>query len=114
LTLEKAKKVKKELTPEKETFLRNLISQKNEIVNSIEEVSDEIKDTESYLAELKSNGKISASARVFPGVKVLIKDAPLEVRNEFKAVTFVYENGLVKVTRFAETEDEKEFGLDKG
>jgi len=113
LTLEKAKKVKKTLPEDKEKFLATMIRQKKEVEANIEEILDDIKDVESYLAQLKSNGKISASGKVFPGVKVLIKDAPLEVRNDFKAVTFVYENGLVKVTRFTETEDEKEFGLEK-
>jgi uncharacterized protein (DUF342 family) len=113
ITLEKAKKVKKTLPEDKEKFLATMIRQKKEVEANIEEINDEIKDVESYLSQLKSNGKISASGKVFPGVKVLIKDAPLEVRNDFKAVTFVYENGLVKVTRFTETEDEKEFGLEK-
>jgi hypothetical protein len=43
---------------------------------------------------------------VYPGVKVHIKDAPLDVRNEFKAVTFVLENNIVKITKYEEPDED--------
>ena len=60
----------------------------------------------SYLASIQTRGKISASAHVYPGVKIYIKDAYLEVRNEFKAVTFINEANLVKVTRYEEPQED--------
>jgi uncharacterized protein (DUF342 family) len=39
-------------------------------------------------------------------VKIFIKDAPLEIRNEFRSVTFILENEMVKVTRYEDEEEE--------
>ena len=39
-------------------------------------------------------------------VKIHIKDAYLEVKNEFKAVTFINENGLIKITKYEELEED--------
>lgn len=113
ITLSNILKAKRVLPPDKQTFYENLQAQQAELENTILECGDEIKNIEAYLSELKSNGQVAASGRVFPGVKIMIKDAPLEVRNEFKAVTFVYEGGLVKVTRFQESEDDIEIAMDK-
>ena len=39
-------------------------------------------------------------------MKVVIKDASLKIRNEFKNVTFVNELNEVKVTRYEELEED--------
>ncbi|WP_324292722.1 hypothetical protein [Marispirochaeta aestuarii] len=59
-----------------------------------------------YLASLKVNGKVSASGKVYPGVKVVIKDASLKIRNEFKNVTFINELNEVKVTKYEALEED--------
>jgi uncharacterized protein (DUF342 family) len=107
-TLEKTLKLKKELPKDKQRFYENLQEQLTELEQEIMEVSEEIQSTERHLSQLKSIGRVSASARVFPGVKVLIKDAPLEVRNEFRSVTFIAESGMVKVTKYVESDDQVE------
>ncbi len=59
-----------------------------------------------YIASLSNIGKISASERVYPGVRLSIKSASLAVRTEFKFVTFFLQGGDVKVTKY-ETFDEE-------
>lgn len=105
-TLAKQRKQKKRLPKEKEAYLKELLTKKKEIDGEIASISEEIGDLQEYLASLKFKGKVSASKRVFPGVKIYIKEAFLEVRNEFKAVTFINEGNVVKVTKYEETEED--------
>ena len=107
-TLEGLKRAKQKLPEEKEAYLAELVAHKNELLEAKKGHEDEIESVRAYLASLKTRGKISASSRVYPGCKIFIKDAFLEVRNEFRAVTFVNEANLVKVTRYEEPEEDFE------
>ena len=98
--------MKKELSEEKMQYLANLMDQKSELDEKRGELNAEIKTLQEYLASLKVSGRVSASGKVFPGVKVVIKDATLKIRNEFKNVTFVNELNEVKVTRYEELEED--------
>jgi len=64
------------------------------------------------LANLKTRGKVSAAAKVFPGVKVVIRDVREEVQTEYKAVTFVLEGGLIRVSKYEEPDKDKVKGPD--
>lgn len=105
-TLLKIKKVKKELPEEKEKYLRELVLKKSGIDKESYKLAEEISNVQAYLSSLKSKGKISAAKQVFPGVKIFIKDAYLEVRNEYKSATFINENNLVKLTKYEEPDDD--------
>ncbi len=96
------------LPEEKEKYLVELTAKKDELLDEKKDHEKEIEDIRVYLSSLQIKGKISASARVYPGVKIFIKDANLEVRNEFKAVTFINEANLVKVTKYEEPEEDFE------
>ncbi|MFQ3620026.1 MAG: FapA family protein [Spirochaetales bacterium] len=104
-TLLNLKKMKKTLPEEKEKYYQELLNRKKEIAEELEKIKTEIEELKHYLSELKINGKICSSSTVFPGVKIYIKDAFLEVKNEFKAVTFIAEGSLVKVTKYEEPEE---------
>lgn len=105
-TLAKMRKQKKKLSEEKEKYLKELLKKKKKMDNELEELADEINEIQEYLTSLQYIGKVSASKRVFPGTKIYIKDAYLEVRNEFKAVTFVNQNNVVKVTKYEESDED--------
>ncbi|MDC7228595.1 MAG: FapA family protein [Spirochaetales bacterium] len=100
MTLENFKKKKKKLPDDKERYLEELKEQKLEIHNEMLRLEDEIKSIKEYLSSLKYVGKISAASKVFPGVRMMIKDAPLRVRNDFASVTFVNEEGDVKAITY--------------
>ncbi len=104
-TLANVKRVKKQLPEEKEQYLLELSAKRTEIVGELKKIVQESQEIQTYLDSLKTVGKVSASGKVFPGVKIFIKEAALEVRNEFKAVTFLQEGGIVKVTKYDEPED---------
>jgi uncharacterized protein (DUF342 family) len=105
-TLAKQKKIRKKLPDDKETYLKEMVQKKKELDGRVEEINQEIGGIQEYLGSLKALGKVSASKRVYPGVKIYIKEAYLNVRNEFKAVTFINEDGNVKVTKYEQTEED--------
>ena len=43
---------------------------------------------------------MSASDRVFPGVKIFIKNESLIIRNEFKIVTFCLEDKEIRMVKY--------------
>jgi uncharacterized protein (DUF342 family) len=105
-TLENLKKVRKQLPEDKEAFYLELLQKQTDTLAELKKLQKEIDSILNYLSTLKSNGKVSVSAKVYPGVKIFIKDAPLEIRNEFRSVTFILENEMVKVTRYEDEEEE--------
>ena len=105
-TLMNLQKVKKELTEDRKAFLDDLGEKRSKALIEKDALLEKVKKIQEYLSSLKIRGKVSASARVFPGVRVYIKDAFLEVRNEFSAVTFINEANLVKITKYEELEDD--------
>jgi hypothetical protein len=106
-TLETLKKQrKKELSEEKEKYLQDLLKQRRTLQQEKNTLSEEIEELQNYLSSLKVRGKISASDRIFPGVKIVIKDATLETKSEYKASTFINEGNLVKVTKYEEPEED--------
>ncbi len=105
-TLENMRRQHKKLTKEKIENYKRLMKSKEQLTAETRRVAKEIQEIQEYLGELSTTGRISASATVFPGVKVYIKDAPLAVKNEFKAVSFVAEGDVVKVTKYQESDED--------
>ena len=105
-TLENLKKIKKELPEEKETYLTELQASRDDLGAEKQTYLEDVKAIQEHLASLKIRGRISASSKVFPGVRIYIKDAFLEVRNEFKSVTYINEANVVKVTKHEELDEE--------
>ena len=59
-----------------------------------------VTEINTYLQSIKVSGKVSASDRVFPGVKIFIKNENLVVRNEFKNVTFCLEDKEIRMSKY--------------
>jgi uncharacterized protein (DUF342 family) len=104
-TLETLQKAQRKLPPEKAQYLAEQSEKRSLLLTQLDESTREIATINTYLASLNTIGKISASERVFPGVKLAIKNGNLAVRTEFKFVTFFLQGGEVKVTKY-ETFDE--------
>ncbi|MEA1910562.1 MAG: FapA family protein, partial [Spirochaetota bacterium] len=105
-TIQNLSKLKKKITDEKKAYLNQLLEKKIENEKQTTVLNDEIEELEEHLSSLSVTGHVSSSFKVFPGVKIHIKDAFLEVKNEFKAVTFINENGLVTMTKYEELEED--------
>jgi uncharacterized protein (DUF342 family) len=105
-TLENLKKVQKNLPEEKEKFLVELNEKRMKILSEMKEIKTQAEEIKHHLASLKIKGKISASERVFPGVKIYLKDVMDKVRVEQKAVTYVLEGKRIRMTKYEPVEGE--------
>jgi len=99
-TLENLKKVQRNFPEDKQSNLTELNDRRSEILQELEEINGVVSEINSYLQTIKDSGKVSASDRVFPGVKIFIKNESLIVRNEFKSVTFCLEEKEVRMTKY--------------
>jgi len=105
-TLQNLKKVQRKLPKEKAIYLEELLEKRSEYLTEVDEINTDIKKIKERLRSIKKEGKISASDKVFPGVKIFIKDVNLDVRNEFKSVTFVMEHGNITTTKYEAVDEE--------
>jgi uncharacterized protein (DUF342 family) len=105
-TLENLKKVQKNLPEEKEKYLTELNEKRMKILSEMKEIKNQINEIKHHLASLKVKGKISASERVFPGVKIYLKDVMDKVRVEQKSVTYVLEGKRIRMTKYEPVEGE--------
>ena len=105
-TLNAVKKQKKALPEDKEAILQDYIQRREELVAEVRTLAKEIEGLQVYLNGLKTRGRISASSRVYPGVKLVIKDVKEDVKTEQKAITFYLENQMIRTTKYEEPEDD--------
>jgi uncharacterized protein (DUF342 family) len=105
-TLINIKKQRKALPEAKEMQLQELTNERRFLMEDLQKNKEESIRIQEILAAIRIRGKISASNKVFSGVKILVRDALLEVRTEYKASTFIYENGLIKVVPYEASDAE--------
>ncbi|MCL2006750.1 MAG: FapA family protein [Treponema sp.] len=105
-TLINIKKQRKSLPEDKEAKLGELMDRRQMLMSDLVKNNEEAEKIQSYLTSLTANGKISASGKVYPGVRIIIRDQMNDVRTEYKAVTFVLENGLIRVAPYEEPDEE--------
>jgi uncharacterized protein (DUF342 family) len=111
-TLINIKQQRKSLPEDKEAYLQELDEKRVETITDIKKNTEAIEKAQDLLNNLKARGRVSASSKVYPGVRVIIKDAKEDVRTEYRAVTFILEDGLIQVTKYEEPDEETMRGLD--
>ncbi|OHD11725.1 MAG: hypothetical protein A2086_12315 [Spirochaetes bacterium GWD1_27_9] len=94
------------LPAEKEEIYLKLQEQANKLLQIIKQAEEEIEEIEKYLAQLKSSAKVIGSKIVYPGVKLYIKNAFLEIKTEYKKVSFYIQGTEINVAPYAEEEKE--------
>jgi uncharacterized protein (DUF342 family) len=99
-TLENLRKVQRELPEEKLRSLGELNEQRSILLAELEGLNQEIAGLSAEMAAQKNAGKVSASDRVFPGVKIFIKSENLTVRNEFRNVTFLLQDKEIRMSKY--------------
>ena len=82
------------------------------LTEELAKASEGIQKLQEYMNEIQIRGRVSASTKVFPGVIVFIRDVKEVVHSEYRGVTFILENGLVRVSKYEEPEDVSKRGLD--
>ena len=105
-TLINIKKQRKSLPEDKEIQMGELMDRRQLLVSDLQENGEEIKKIQDFLNTLKTRGRVSASSKVYSGVKIIIKDAVNEVRTEYKAVTFILEKNLIRITKYEEPDED--------
>ncbi len=98
-------KAKKRIPPNRLEFFTNQIQKQDELNTIIATNAEKLEKTQELLNHSSHNAMVSASQKVYPGVRITIKHAILETRNEFKASTFVLENNTIKVTAYEQSKD---------
>jgi uncharacterized protein (DUF342 family) len=111
-TLINIKKQRKSLPEDKEAYMRELMDKRQILMGDIKKAEEGIVKIQEFLNTIKNRGRVSASAKVYPGVKILIRDAKDDVRNEYRAVTFILEKGLIRVTKYEEPDENVKRGPD--
>jgi uncharacterized protein (DUF342 family) len=111
-TLTEQKRVfKGQLNPEKEEMLVSLTTQRDEKTARLNEIEGRIGQIKTYLDALEEKGKVAVQKTVFPKVKIMVKHAGLEVKDEFNYVSFVQEAGNIKILPYEEAEVKAKEGL---
>jgi uncharacterized protein (DUF342 family) len=105
-TLVNIKKQRKSLPENKEIQLQELSNERNLLVEDIQKNKQESGKIQEFLTAIKTRGKISASHKVYSGVRIIVRDAIMDVRTEYKSSTFIYENGLIKIAPYEAPDDE--------
>ncbi|MDR0315936.1 MAG: FapA family protein [Treponema sp.] len=106
------KKQRKVLPEDKEVYLRQLMERRQELDGILDTTTAGIQKMEEFMKGLAVKGRVSASAKIYPGVKIMIRDVREEVRNEYKAATFILENGLVRISKYEEPDESVKKGPD--
>ena len=100
------KKMRDKFPAEKKELLEEMLKKMSEINTELEKINQEVDEIHKYIHSLKQVGKISASATIHSGVKIHIRDAHLEVKNELKRITFINEDSIIKTKKYEEPEEE--------
>jgi uncharacterized protein (DUF342 family) len=112
LTLTNLKQQKRTLPDDKETMLQDLITKREMLTTDLKKIDEGIKKIQEYLNSLKARGRVSASQKIYPGVKIIIRDVREEVHAEHKAASFILEGGLIRATKYEEPDDRSKKGPD--
>jgi uncharacterized protein (DUF342 family) len=105
-TLINIKKQRKTLPEDKEAALAECMAQRQTLIVNIKKTDEELLKVQNALDTTDARGRISASAKVLPGVRIQIRDVREDVRNEYRAVTFVLEEGLIRAGGYEEADKE--------
>jgi uncharacterized protein (DUF342 family) len=112
MTLTNLKAQNKTLPEDKETLLQDLTTKKNQLTTDLKKIDEGLKKIQEYLNNLKARGRVSASQKIYPGVKIIIREAREEVHAEHKAATFILEAGVIRATKYEEPDDRSTRGPD--
>ncbi|MDR0525485.1 MAG: FapA family protein [Spirochaetaceae bacterium] len=105
-TLDNILKQRKSLPEDKEKQMQEIMVQHKELTEELKGINAELDKLKSLMNTVKTRGRVSASEKIFPGVKVIIRDQNEDVKNEYKAITFILENDLIKAVKYEAPDEE--------
>jgi uncharacterized protein (DUF342 family) len=105
-TLINIKRQRKTLPEDKEAALAEFMTQRQALIANMKKTEGELAKVQEALNRTNIRGRVSASDKVYPGVRIVIRDIHDDVRTDYKAVTFVLEDGLIRVGAYEEADQE--------
>jgi uncharacterized protein (DUF342 family) len=105
-TLNNILQQRKSLPPEKESQMKEIMGQHKVLLADLKQINEDIDKLQETLNAVKTRGRVSASEKIYPGVKVIIRDKSEDVKNEYKAITFVLDTDLIKAVKYEEPDEE--------
>lgn len=92
--LEQLKEKTGSLTEDKLIMYSQLARTKTQLEKDIQDVSGQLREVQSELA-MGSKGSIEVRKRVYPGVKITIGNAQLNIQNEQTGCEFIEQDGEI-------------------
>jgi uncharacterized protein (DUF342 family) len=93
------------LPEDQEVYFQELTEAHKKTNEEIASITDEINEiTEKLLENSAQVGRVSASMQIHPGVVIKIRDIKQIISSEFKASTFILENGVIHAVKYIETD----------
>jgi uncharacterized protein (DUF342 family) len=111
-TLINTKKQRKTLPEEKEAYMQELMERRQILTEELKKVEERIAKVQEFMNNIQTRGRVSAAKKVYPGVKIMIRDVKEDVRSDYRATTFILENGLIRVSKYEEPDEMAQKGLD--
>lgn len=113
-TLENQKKLRRHLSPDKETQLAELKNEQEDLMAVCDDMEVEIEEIQNHLRALKVVGKVSASGTVYAGVKIMVRDVKDEIKTDVRSVTIFFENGFPQHGKYEEPSDDDTIRIPDG
>jgi uncharacterized protein (DUF342 family) len=111
-TLNNILQQRKSLPEDKEIQMQELMERHRALLTEMKEIDEKISKIQELINGVKIRGRVSASDKILPGVKVIIRDVVENIKNEHRATTFILENDLIRVTKYEEPDEEAKRGPD--
>jgi len=111
-TLINTKKQRKTLPEDKEAYMQELMERRQILTDELKDTNDSIQKVQEFMNQIQVRGRVSASTKVWPGVKIYIRDVKEDVKTDYRAVTFILEDGLIRASKYEEPDDLAKKGLD--
>jgi uncharacterized protein (DUF342 family) len=101
-TLANIRQQREALPEDKELYFQELIETRQKLAAELTKVNNEINEIMQFLQSIPLVGRVSASTLIYPGVIVKIRDFKNVINREFKASTFILENGVIRAVKYIE------------
>jgi uncharacterized protein (DUF342 family) len=96
LTLSNVKKQRGALPDDKEEYFLELSEKRVSLSRELLALDKEITDLTEVLESLQSQGKVSASGNIYPGVILCIQNQRATVRTDQKNISFILEDDIIR------------------
>ncbi|MDR0637005.1 MAG: FapA family protein [Treponema sp.] len=104
-TLAKLKKLMDELPEDKNAAMIDLLTQRKLLTDESKLLTDAIMQKQEEMNEAAGQARISASERILPGAKIILRDRVEKIQTEYKKVSFVLENDIIRPQRYEENKE---------